>query len=665
MDEHRRRLLSLPLALLAWPELAALAQSARASDASSGDFGLTIPTARPRLWLTPNRLATARAWYRKNEKPLRRDDVLGHAFRYVMKRDAGDARVAIDGAMRLVFDVSRTSSNEARWFGESAILIFDWTYDQFTPEQRRVFIERWNGYLETLRHKQWGGPGMPQSNYFWGYLRNEIEWAIATYHENPAAKTLLDHALSVRWKGAFLPFAATTARGGVPTEGSQYGPYLLQYATVPLSTVQFLGRPMLSESPFFRDAVYWLLYATPPAPTTPRTGGRARWEVFPMGDDQFFQNGGSAERIEYGTFVSAMATTWKDKAVGQYAQHWMRMTSAPRPEFVEAVEERALERPLTALPLDYYSPGSQHFYGRTSWQHDATVFHIQLGSVPGLTHEHADHGNWQIWRRGRWLSRETTGYALEWYQTAAHNCLLVNKRGLADGDRNGQAVVRRLESRGLFAYAAVDLTPAYRNDKTAARHRTDRDNPEAALVEREFLFIRPLETLLIFDRVESRGAGVTKTFLAHFEQAPALRAPNEVIATNGDQSLRLVTLAPANAVRRVVFEGNPIGQHRLEVETSGTERSYFLHTAQARGAGEADVVARSTETSAGFTVTLELPSRGYARVTFFKESTVPASLQYSTTSLPARTTPLLSRVQEIVATDEGPMWEVLPGRTDA
>jgi hypothetical protein len=668
METSRRRILALPFALFAGPlvRLVGEAQTKPGTSAvSSGNpFGLTIPKTHPRLWWTPDRLAKARSSFGVDARPIRRDDLTGHAFRYLMSGDKNDARTAINAALALKLDVSRTSSNEARWFGEAAILIFDWAHDQFTPAERTAFIERWNGYLAALAKKQWGGTEMPQSNYFWGYFRNELEWGIATYHENPEAHTILEHALNVRWKGAFMPHANTEARGGLPLEGSQYGRYQLQYACVPLVTANLLGRPMHQETDFFRDAVYWLAYATTPSRTVSKNGGDAKWEVFPMGDDQFFQHGGSAEGPDYATFASTAAELWRGKTAGDVARRWLKMTGLPRPNFIAAVETPSTGTPTINLPLDYYAAGPQHLFARTSWESDALVVHLQFGSGSGRPHEHADHGNWQMWRGGRWLSRETTGYSLETYMTPAHNGILLNGKGIADGDRNGTSVVKRLASHEFYAYAAVDLSPSYRNDQTPKRNHRERDNPVAGQVEREFLFVRPLETLVIFDRVQANSAvmpaaAVKKAFLAHFEQPPVVKGPGEVLGHNGNQTLRLLTLAPANATRKVVFEGDPIGQHRVEIESSGNDRTFFLHVAQARGKDDPDVVTKVTETAGAFEVTLEHPKHGAARVSFPKASTAPAACSYSRTGLPAAAAPLLNRVQQFKVTDAGPEWERL------
>lgn len=672
MDESRRRMLSLPLLALAGaPHWIGRPQSASAQRSGEAGHRLSISTARPRLWWTAETLEAARKRYSPGRFRLRRDDYAGYAYRYLMAGNQADARTAIDWAMGLTFSTAGTSSNEARWFGEAAILVYDWLHDQFTAGEREVFIERWNGYVDALRRKEWGGPAMPQSNYFWGYLRNELEWAIATYGENPMAESFLDDALRVRWQESFLPNTQGPARGGLPVEGSQYGRYLLNYAGIPLFSAHLHGRPMFEETNFFREAVFWLIYATAPAPTTSRSGGSPRWEVFPLGDDQFFRNGGSAESVEYGAFASTIVQLWGELPVGQYARKWLKLTSAARPEFMSAAEPSGEEKEFQSLPLDYFAPGPQHLYARTSWGGDATVIHLQLGAMKGGSHEHADHGTWQMWRKGRWLSRETTGYAdrftgyagrgvVEASNTAAHNGILLNGKGLADGQRNGPPVLRRLERRDAWVCAAVDLTPSYRNNQVSGR--AERDNPAAASVEREFVFLRALETLVIFDRVRAGGAGmppdqVSKTFLAHFEENPVLEGANVVLAANGDQMLRLVTVAPAEAVRRVIPEDGPLGQYRLEVESQGSESTYFLHVLQARNVSDPDLQMEAEETADQFLLALGSPERGYARIVLNKQSSSLTALGVARDGMPADVSGIPDRVREIRVTADGPAWE--------
>src|SRR4051812_14008537 len=148
---------------------------------------LTMPESHPRLFWTPERLIQAKNWYRTNsftpttntESP---NHIYDHVLQYVLTSDPAPCKTAIDWALAVRLpenEIAGTASDIARWNGEKLILTYDWCYDQWTPEQRREFIDRWNGYFSLLMTKQWGGPTMPTSNYFWGYLRNDLEWGIA------------------------------------------------------------------------------------------------------------------------------------------------------------------------------------------------------------------------------------------------------------------------------------------------------------------------------------------------------------------------------------------------------------------------------------------------------------------------------------------------------
>src|SRR5436305_2794305 len=101
---------------------------------------------------------------------------------------------------------------------------------------------------------------MEASNVYWGYLRNELNWGIATYGENPMAGQFLDFALKTRWADSFLPYAGPGGQGagGVPQEGSQYGRYMLQYPLIPFATAAQMGRQLYDETPFFKAAVFYL-----------------------------------------------------------------------------------------------------------------------------------------------------------------------------------------------------------------------------------------------------------------------------------------------------------------------------------------------------------------------------------------------------------------------
>ena len=185
-------------------------------------YGLAIPAAHPRIWYDGDRLATARAQFAQSPWTPARDAWSETALRALLANDPQACRPAIDRA--LAHDVSSFTSDIASWHAQDAILAYDWCFDAWTSAERADFIARWNGFLQLEVMQAWGDTAMPQSDVFWFYLRNELLFGLATFHENPMADGFLRHALDVRWQSAFVPSAAGPARGGVLQPGSNRAP---------------------------------------------------------------------------------------------------------------------------------------------------------------------------------------------------------------------------------------------------------------------------------------------------------------------------------------------------------------------------------------------------------------------------------------------------------
>jgi hypothetical protein len=632
----------------------------------------TIDVPRPRLWWDEARLRHARAWYAKTRPKPIRDDVRDLAFRFLMGAEPRGCEEAIKWLMNFTIspdELSHVASDNARWHGEDAMLAYDWCHDQMTPAQRDVVLNRWNGYLTELMSKVWGGLGMPQSNYFWGDLRNEIEWAITTNGENPQAKKFATDALRARWHDSFVPHSLRSGRGGVPQEGSQYGAYLLSYSLVPFFTSGLQNRDLYNETDFFKGSVFYLIYATTPSATTLRGTTSQQYEIFPFNDDERFKNGGSATSTYYADFMSVAANQWANVPLGQYARAWLKITGSTPSSYVQAVDAGGPPRQFASLPLDYYAPGPRYFYGRTSWAADATTINLQLGDLSGVGHAHLDYGSWQIWRKGRWLSRETAGYSdkiagfggvgvADTTETIAHNSLLFNGLGIGPGERDGSPIVKRLESRPEYSYAVVDLSSAYRSKICCASY-PERDNPAVSHLEREFLFVRGLETMVIFDRLSANATStisakdVVKTFVAHFEQAPIVEDDNDVTSVNGTQAIRLSTLVPARPRYKVVAEGGEVGQFRLEVNDHGSDQSHFLSVLQCKEKSGANLISSLEQDQQSYVLTLRAPDREPVTIVFKKGKTSSGG----DITFGQRRFPLSPRIQEITVTDNGPVWE--------
>ena len=483
--------------------------------------------------------------------------------------------------------------------------------------------------------------------------------------------------------------------GGVLQEGTECGRYMAWYPIIPLWSSNHLGLDLLDETGFFKQTVWYLIYATTPAPTHFRGGSTTYYEIFPFNDDGFFpRSGNSAGSYYLGDFMLSAAQYWPSLGVGHFARQWVNATRPEITPIVQSVDPGGTASEFTSLPLDYYASGPQFLYARNQWGSSATVLHFQAGVLAGVGHQHADYGNLQIWRNGYWLSRESTGYSVMyvgWNGTstvgdadgAAHNSILINpdNRGCVvnstchggggpsiSGNVNGPAVVRRLESQPAYTYIDVDLTAVYSNNTVESGRHKERNNPAVqngypssvtGHVEREIVFIRPLETTVVFDRLLSVSPdggttpadSIVKTFVAHCEQVPTFPDATHANCTNGSQALQITTLLPASPTHEYVKEGG-LGQYRIEINDPGTTaQSYFLNVLQAKDATAAPLAP--TLTISGSNYTVHLNDAGNSSVTFvagFTSSGGSVNIQGVGPVI------LTTAVEPISYLDSGPRW---------
>ncbi|MBA3542436.1 MAG: heparinase II/III family protein, partial [Deltaproteobacteria bacterium] len=622
----------------------------------------------------------ARAWVKSTNYFPDDEDALANAFMYAVTKHGEAGKIAVEFLQKVLADDAFKSGDPTRWHGEIAILIYDWCFELISPKDRAAFEAYADKSFDKWNKDAWGGVGHEEGNYYWGNLRNGLEWGLATTPENPRAAGFLEDALVTRWEKSFLPYAQKIQKGGVPSEGTQYGRYQLGYLLVPFVTLQTGGRKIFDETDFFRGAVYYTIHNALPGVTT--RADKPMRDMFPHEDDEFWIQGASGIDPEYGDFMTTMALTWPDRPVGKHARWWLGAQKPKRSPTFESTDPGGTPAELTTIPLDYYAPGTGYLWTRNKWASDASVVFAQFGYAAGQGHQHMDSGSFQLWRKGRWLSRETASYIDEIVgaggtgkagarESIGHNAILFGGKGSALGYWDGMPRVLRLESRKDYAYVATDLSTWYRASKS---DHTDRDdNPHASKLVRELIYLRDLETIVVFDRMESSGdsrdrrgwsgpkldaESVAKTFVLHFEQTAKVTIDKtSVLGVNGDQALRMQTLVPAQPTYKLVDErlkpDDPLGQQRLELDTKGTAQSYFLNVLQMRDASAPNLEASVVEDANGFVATIKHPTKGTVTIQFMKGMGSAGG----TIATPGCTAHALADyVQNIRLTDDGPIW---------
>lgn len=663
---------------------------------------LTIPTSHPRLWFgDAARLAQAQAHFATNPfTPAGGDVQFERALRGVLTANAGDCDLAADYLVTWLVENNGSRRDALRQQGEELLLIYDWCHDRFTPAEISTLVARWNSYMDLEINDDFANQGSEANNYWWGRTRNLLMWGIASFHENVRAQEFINQSLDTRYGTWFPSWYVDFGRGGVFPEGGDYGVVSLSYPMIPFASAGDFGYDAYALSPYFREAIYAMLYGTTPGATTLNTGFNGGYLLFPFNDDENLHGGGVINARNYlGDFARYFGARDASSGNAGHARAWLATTNAGRSWLFDALGSTGSAADFADLPLDYYAPGAQVFDLRSSHDANATQVHLQLGTPGGTEHRHYDAGSFQVWRKGRFLTRETAGYAdqiagfqgtgsIDTEHPLAHNTLLFEGwntgrwvgRGPhvipVGGDRGEQPrslpEVKRLQHEPQFGYVAVDYSDAYRNMPDSRV-----DWPYADRAWREFLFIRPLQALLILDRTRGsadsllpwyNGGGwlldgphvaahlVRRSFVMHFETLPTA-STNRVAAALGTQTSELITLLPTSPSYRVINEDRPgdeeAGQYRVELDQSGSTDAYFLNIVTGYDAGEAVLAANLVDNGASWTITLTHPTRGNASIVLMKGM---ASSGGSIAINGGTSTPLLETVQSISVTSERPVW---------
>jgi len=604
--------------------------------------GLFIPMNHPRLFWTADRLARAKTWWKTHSFTPRSDQysVIDQLFAGVVSGNATYCQEAISNTMMTDLSSCTADKNgcdDARWSGEFAILTYDWCYSALSDSQKTTLLNNWNKWLAAIQKQSWGGVPQSQSNYYWGDLRNEAEWGIATYFESQTTATaFLNDALVTRYANDFVPAskAAGKGLGGLGLEGGQYGPYLSYYpGAVLFPSIVSGGRDIFDETPYWKGTVLNQIYTTPPQKT--QSANRSGWDVFPFGDDEQWENGAPAQDAIKGTFMTSAANQWAQSNIGAWARQWIAMVTPDVEPPAASTDSGGPTQDFTSLPLDYYDAGPRYLFGRSDWTANATSYLFQMGDLYSTGHNHDDWGAFQINRKGRWLSRETVAYTANVpgyggtgtqpaYGGLAHNVPLVNGQPgqtvqafPGEGGDNywmGPPVVQRLESQSAYVYADVDLTPVYHNSSLKD------GNAAAQHVERELWFFRDIETFVILDRFTTDTAARSRSFVVHCETNPTLTDATHIKCVNGTQQLAVTTLLPAAPSSRTVVDESKASspappanvQYRVEInDAPNATQSYTLHVLQAMDTTGTLLAPKVTDSASGtpatgtLTVTLD------------------------------------------------------------
>ncbi len=589
---------------------------------------------------------------------------------YVATGNTQDGMVAVNALLSFsvpLSDLQGVASNTYRW-DPWVPVVFDWCYNLMTPTQISTFISEYNNYTQIMLSKSWGGPGSEGNNYYWGYTMNALDWSLATYYINPMAPTFLYDTLVTRWTDGVLPYFAGPGAGGLAPEGSEYGPELYGDTVIPFTTLELDGYNILGQTNWYQEAVMNIIYDTSVSPIDGTYIG------FPFGDDQF-SNGqptfsgawyqtNTYYQGEFTDFMTMMAIDYANEPVGQYAREWLDTIQGVDNPWVAADDPGGTALSFSSLPLDYYVPGEGYLYTKNTWAPTGTSILLQLGEGTSASHFQDNWGSFQINSDGEQLAVAHTGYDVGFAdgsnseETSAFNGILYNENGQMEPGYNlGAPQILAVESTPIFSYAAVNLTNTYQSAFPA----DSPSNTDAGSTVREFLYIKPLNTLFIIDRLQSTSASDTESFLLHTPGVAQIVNANNVTFTNGGQELFMATLPTTSSHSySVVDEGDAsaVGDiQRLQDNFTGSADNVLLHALTMGAAGSDPVsVAITGQTSTTWTITFTSATLGTATLVLNQGIfSLGGSFGYAASGTPVLS-PLTSAVQTIAVSNSGVTW---------
>lgn len=463
---------------------------------------------------------------------------------------AGDSYLAVGeviGSLAMVYDHCHASLSDAqrtRWrtYANQAV------WNVWHPEDAK-----WGGNTFT-----WSGWSIdnPYNNYHYSFLRATMLLGLATYNEAPEGAQWVDLFRKdklVKLVDAF----AQNLQGGGSREGTGYGTSFKTLFELYDFWEATTGERVWDLTEHTRASLVHFIHAT--TPTLDR--------IAPFGDHS---RDSTAEFFDYHRelVLAAQHLIGKDP-VGEVAQTYLEGVS------IKEMAQRFLfvwdflyadpshpKQPLTKLASTYHGPGTGMTFVRSGWGKDATWGAFIAGPYTE-SHAHHDQGSLLFYKNG-WLAYDaniasSSGIELE---EETHNLvrLVEGTASLRMQESKSPGQTTSLADTGDVVHWAGKLEALY-------------GSPSVTRVEREVVFLKPLETFVVFDRIE---ADVTKTvWQLNAPTTPTSAGGKWSVAGTGT-SLEVFVLAPSDATTSVTnaagIGGSVNSGARLDVSSGGHTR---------------------------------------------------------------------------------------------
>lgn len=283
--------------------------------------------------------------------------------------------------------------------------------------------------------------------------------------------------------------------------------------------------------------------------------------------------------------------------------------------------------PRPTFPTFFYDVPAGRVVAHSDWSSSQTMFDYR-GSWISINHQDGDGGQFELYRKGEWLTKEMSNYDNNGVgvTTMYHNTLaLQNACGCPGGApsnlqwfekgewNNGSQWMEGLNagdpltiaSAGAgYAYAASDLTNLYNRPAIWS----PADSATAITQATRSIVWFKNDYVVIYDRASTQNSGLFKRFNLSLVTKPAVQNNRITEVLPSGQHLFIQTLLPQGASSSVVSAAgnlNPIAeleptQYVLTVEDLSKPADVrFLHVLQGADAGTAMVRAVYSRTLSG------------------------------------------------------------------
>jgi hypothetical protein len=378
-------------------------------------------------------------------------------------------------------------------------LTFDFCFSTLTADQRT----RWGNYAGQAIHNLWnnttatwgGNPfpwdgwsvNNPNNNYHYAFLRATMTVALAFNKELAEAPGWVDLFRKDKLAKLFDEFTQNLAGGG-SREGTGYGMSQRTLFEVYDLWQESTGERVWDLTPATRPSLPLIMHYT--VPTMDR--------VAAIGDQARDSSAGFYDyHRQYALELQYMLGPTDPLA--QIAETWLEGVSVTQmsSQFLYVYDflfgnPSHPKQPLTALTPSLVAPGVGYTVMRSGWTNDATWGLFMVGPYTE-SHAHHDQGSLLIYKNA-WLGIDENIGTTSGIQQGEdlHNLVRLVK--------GGKTVAQKVSDKpSLLAAFQTDANVTFASGKMQDIY----DQAAVTRIERDVAFIRPLETFVVFDRIEA------------------------------------------------------------------------------------------------------------------------------------------------------------------